>query len=51
MSEIRRATGRRIAFITAAKSLQRAFVGLAARLMQSSKQSFTVELQPCAGSG
>ncbi|GAA6012961.1 hypothetical protein JCM8202_002967 [Rhodotorula sphaerocarpa] len=35
MSEVRRESGRRISFLTAAKSMDRAFVGLAARLMQS----------------
>lgn len=37
MSEVRRESGRRISFLTAAKSMDRAFVGLAARLAQSSK--------------
>ncbi|GAA5989366.1 hypothetical protein JCM10908_001279 [Rhodotorula pacifica] len=35
MSEVRRESGRRISFLTAAKSMDRAFVGLAARLAQS----------------
>jgi len=37
MSEVKRESGRRISFLTAAKSMERAFVGLASRLMQSSK--------------
>jgi len=36
MSEVKRESGRRISFLTAAKSMDRAFVGLASRLMQSS---------------
>ncbi|GAA5904898.1 uncharacterized protein JCM6883_004903 [Sporobolomyces salmoneus] len=35
MSEVKRESGRRISFLTAAKSMERAFVGLASRLMQS----------------
>lgn len=35
MSEVKRESGRRISFLTAAKSMDRAFVGLASRLMQS----------------
>ncbi|GAA6016576.1 hypothetical protein JCM10207_002847 [Rhodosporidiobolus poonsookiae] len=35
MSEIKRESGRRISFLAAAKSMERAFVGLASRLMQS----------------
>ncbi|BGP13962.1 hypothetical protein JCM10213_005545 [Rhodosporidiobolus nylandii] len=35
MSEIKRESGRRIAFLAAAKSMERAFVGLASRCMQS----------------
>ncbi len=35
-SEARRASGRRVAFLTAEKSLKRRFVGAAARLMHSS---------------
>lgn len=45
MSEVRRESGRRISFLTAAKSMDRAFVGLAARLMQSSASS----LLDCSG--
>lgn len=39
MSEVKRESGRRISFLTAAKSMDRAFVGLASRLMQSSASS------------
>ncbi|GAA5848725.1 hypothetical protein JCM8547_004608 [Rhodosporidiobolus lusitaniae] len=35
MSEVKRESGRRISFLAAAKSMERAFVGLASRLMQS----------------
>ncbi|BGP30137.1 Glycerol-3-phosphate/dihydroxyacetone phosphate acyltransferase [Rhodotorula toruloides] len=35
MSEVKRESGRRISFLAAAKSMDRAFVGLASRLMQS----------------
>ncbi|GAA6027037.1 hypothetical protein JCM8097_006059 [Rhodosporidiobolus ruineniae] len=35
MSEIKRESGRRISFLAAAASMERAFVGLASRLMQS----------------
>lgn len=39
MSEVRRESGRRISFLTAAKSMDRKFIGGAAKLMQSSKSS------------
>ncbi|GAA5841523.1 hypothetical protein JCM11251_001251 [Rhodosporidiobolus azoricus] len=35
MSEVKRESGRRISFLAAAKSMERAFIGLASRLMQS----------------
>ncbi|KAM0748028.1 hypothetical protein T439DRAFT_328681 [Meredithblackwellia eburnea MCA 4105] len=35
MSEVRRESGRRISFLTAAKSMERKFIGQAAKLMQS----------------
>lgn len=38
-SEVRRASGRRVAFLTAEKSLKRRFVGAAARVMQASEST------------
>lgn len=35
-SEVRRGSGRRVAFLIAEKSIKRRFIGAAARLMQSS---------------
>jgi len=48
MSEVKRESGRRISFLTAAKSMDRAFVGLASRLMQSSASFFLCHLSSMA---
>lgn len=57
MSEVRREAGRRISFLTAAKSMDRKFIGQAAKLMQSSPSfpargtDSTADPRVCSSSG